>query len=219
MYHSIGADGYDHRGIYSIEESLFRSQIQHLKEKNDTEVVSIIDWSKGSGTLIITFDDGFSNVLTLAAPILTSLNLPFTVFVSPVFVQADDDRYLDIQGLVELSRIDNCTIGAHGYSHLPLTKCDDIKLKNELENSKAWLEDTLKTQVNVMSYPHGKVDNRVRDAAALAGYKVAASSKPGGNFPNTDPLRLKRTEIWSIDDVKIFDSKINGFWDWMKWVV
>ena len=117
MYHSIGADGYDHRGIYSVEESLFRSQIQHLKEKNDTEVVSIMDWSKGSGTLIITFDDGFSNVLTLAAPILTSLNLPFTVFVSPVFVQADDDRYLDIQGLVELSRIDNCTIGAHGYSH------------------------------------------------------------------------------------------------------
>lgn len=219
MYHSIGTDVEGKHGIYGIEESLFYSHMQYLKEKNDSAVVSLMDWSKGKDTLAITFDDGFTGVLTLAAPILTSLNLPFTVFVSPAFVQATDRRYLDIQGLVELSMIDNCTIGAHGYSHTPLTKCDDVILKREVEDSKAWLEDILRIQVNAMSYPHGNVDNRVRDAVERAGYKIAASSKPGGNFPNSDPLQLKRTEIWSIDDEKTFGSKVNGFWDWMKWVV
>jgi hypothetical protein len=70
-----------------------------------------------------------------------------------------------------------------------------------------------------MSYPHGSVDQRVRNAAQSAGYKTALTSKPGANFNKVDNLMLKRTDIWSIDDMKVFRQKVNGHWDWMRWVV
>ena len=71
----------------------------------------------------------------------------------------------------------------------------------------------------MMSYPHGSVDQRVRNAVQSAGYKTAVTSKPGANLNKVDNLMLKRTDIWSIDDMKVFRQKVNGHWDWMRWVV
>jgi hypothetical protein len=66
-----------------------------------------------------------------------------------------------------------------------------------------------------MSYPHGAVDRRVRDAAGRAGYLLGACSRFGTNLDNRDPLILKRTDIWSDDGVNAFRSKMDGNWDWM----
>ena len=219
MYHSIGAEtGESRKDIYRMEESLFHSHMKYIKNLSTKEVLPLTDWAKNSDALIITFDDGFADVLTAAA-ILSSLNFPFTVFVSPSLVQSDDSRYLNTEGLVELSKVANCTIGSHGYSHVPLVELDNLKLKQELKDSKDWLENLLAIPIYAMSYPHGSVDRRVRDAVKAAGYKIAACSRPGGNSKDADSLNLHRTDIWSLDDEAIFKSKINGNWDWMKYII
>ena len=220
MYHSIGyaVDG-DSYGIYSIDKSNFCTQMNQIAEMSGVNVVALGDCIGNSSDVVITFDDGFRDTYEDAVPILLDFKFPFTVFISPRLIESNDKRYLDRKTLLELSKIKNCNIGAHGYSHCHLTECSDKKLQNELEDSKAWLEDLLSIPVNTMSYPHGAVDLRVRDAVQSAGYSIAASSQPGANLDTVDRLKLSRTDIWSIDDAKIFEQKMNGSWDWMRWFV
>jgi peptidoglycan/xylan/chitin deacetylase (PgdA/CDA1 family) len=220
MYHSIGSSvDNDRHGIYSMKEDLFLSQMNWLANSVDLNKKRDIGGSEKSNEVILTFDDGFSDTHSVAAPIMLDLGIPFNVFVSPELIESNDKRYLNRSALIELSRLQGCKIGAHGYSHCRLTDCSEKKLKTELEKSKLWLEDLLSIPIDMMSYPHGSVDQRVRNAGQSAGYKTALTSKPGANFNKVDNLMLKRTDIWSIDDMKVFRQKVNGHWDWMRWVV
>ena len=133
-------------------------------------------------------------------------------------IVSGDSRYLSIGGLKELARLPRVTIGAHGYSHRPLVECTDSELNSELSNSKAWLEEAIGSEVQVMSYPHGAVDARVRAAAADAGFKVAATSKFGAFKNTSDPLLIPRIDIWAQDPIERFRAKTLGRWDWMGWV-
>ena len=220
MYHSLGpAVDNDRYGIYSMDEDVFFSQMRWLVDTVDINKEGLLGESEKSNEVIITFDDGFSDTYTVAAPIMQNLGIPFNVFVSPALIESNDKRYLNRSALLELSRLQGCKIGAHGYSHCRLTKCSDEDLQTELEHSKLWLEDLLSIPIDMMSYPHGAVDQRVRNAVQSAGYKTAVTSKPGANSSKVDNLMLNRTDIWSIDDMKVFRQKVNGHWDWMRWVV
>jgi len=220
MYHSIGSSvDNDRHGIYSMKEDLFLSQMNWLVNAVKINKNGNIGDSEKSNEVILTFDDGFRDTLSVAAPIMLDLGIPFTVFVSPGLIESSDKRYLDRSALLELSRIQGCKIGAHGYSHCRLTDCSDNKLQTELEKSKLWLEDILSIPIDTMSYPHGAVDQRVRNAVQIAGYKNAVTSNPGANVSKVDNFMLNRTDIWSIDDMRIFKQKVNGHWDWMKWVL
>jgi len=219
MYHSLCAsvDG-DKHGIYKMRKELFEDQMDNLKVLNK-DIVHMHEWSKNDKSIVISFDDGFQDIFDIAAPILSERNMPFTVFVTPRFIMRKDHRYLDQVSLIELSKINGCTIGAHGYTHKPLTECTNTELLNELVNSKKWLEDKLSIGINTMSYPHGAVDQRVRYAVENAGYLLSASSQPGVNYSSIDPLWLNRTDIWSIDNMNTFEQKVKGYWDWMKWMI
>jgi len=218
MYHSLRAvvDG-DVNGIYQINKDAFQRQMDNLVNLNKS-IIPLSEWSMNPAATVITFDDGFLDTLQIAAPILASHKMPFTVFVSPNLIKSKDQRYLERATLLELSKVDGCTIGAHGDNHCELTKCTNQELINELRSSKKWLEDELSIAVNTMSYPHGAVDQRVRDAVDDAGYNIAVSSRYGANQPVSDPLLLSRTDIWTLDNQRTFNQKLKGYWDWMRWI-
>jgi peptidoglycan/xylan/chitin deacetylase (PgdA/CDA1 family) len=217
MYHSLRAvvDG-DFHGIYQMNKISFQMQMDYLASLNK-RIIPLRKWTSNQESLVITFDDGYLDTLEIAAPILSSHNMPFTVFVAPYLVKSKDQRYLDEVSLLELSKIDGCNIGAHGFHHCHLTKCTDKELKDELQKSKIWLEDLLSVSVESMSYPYGAVDRRVCDAVDDAGYKIATTSRYGANQCESENLLLRRTDIWSVDDISVFQSKINGHWDWLKY--
>jgi peptidoglycan/xylan/chitin deacetylase (PgdA/CDA1 family) len=221
MYHSLCASidmNKNRYGIYQMGESSFKEQMSFLVKSKNNYFSSLYEWNKNPKNLIITFDDGYLDTLLIAAPILMEHKIPFSVFISPGLIESNNKKYMCKQDLIELSKMDGCIIGSHGYSHFQLTKCNDKLLKSELINSKHWLEDTLSIPVDTMSYPHGMVDQRVRDFVCEADYKIAVSSRPGGNSKNKDSLCLNRTDIWSIDNLKTFNQKVNGYWDWMEWI-
>lgn len=218
MYHALGTkvDG-DKLRVYSIEPARFRQQMDCLTALGRERIVGLDAGIEACAGLVITFDDGYRDTLTVAAPLLVELGFPFSVFVAPGLVRSRDQRYLSENELRELSSLPGVNIGAHGDSHCRLTDCDDRKLSNELSYSRAWLEDVLARPVTTMSYPHGAVDGRVRSAAAAAGYSLAACSRFGAHPSGGDPLLIARTDIWAQDDVTRFNAKLAGRWDWMKW--
>jgi peptidoglycan/xylan/chitin deacetylase (PgdA/CDA1 family) len=220
MYHAVGTDvpGDIHQ-LYNMPLKTFRLQIEHLSRLQQSGLICVRDLNAGvetSSGLVITFDDGYRDNFTAAAPILTSYGLPFTIFVPPKLILDGDSRYLSIVTLKELALLPGVTIGGHGYSHRPLTNLDDGALANELRGSRAWLEDIIQKPVVTMSYPHGAVDERVRAFAADAGYEVAASSNFGALNGGCDSLWLPRTDIWAQDGLSRFKSKLAGSWDWMS---
>ncbi len=218
MYHAIGTPiPEDRLGLYTLSPSRFSEQMHAVAEDVGISVRSFSEAVDTANGLAITFDDGYRDVLAEAAPVLAELGLPFTVFVTTDYIRSGDHIYLSPQELCELAQCPGATIGSHGATHVKLSECSDIVLQKELVDSRNYLEDLLQQPVTSLSYPHGAVDRRVRDAVQLVGYSLAACSRFGTNLNDRDPLILKRTDIWCDDGLNEFYAKLHGHWDWMGW--
>ncbi len=218
MYHSVGGALAEDPYGTSIELALFKIQMERLASgRKDREIVPLSALAYDRNALAITFDDGYKDSLTSAAPILAALNLPMTVFMTTAHLGKNSRLYLSAAELKTLASQKGVTIGAHGHTHTPLDSLSDGALKEELSQSRKILEDLLGRKVDSLSYPHGRVDRRVRDAAQAAGYEIGACSRYGLNMPGRDPLLLCRTEITAWDDLDAFSLKIDGHWDWFRW--
>lgn len=222
MYHSVGsaATG-DTQGLYGIAPELFARHMAALAALARQQTLQIVALGEGlSATaatrVAVTFDDGYRDNLHCAAPILAQHAIPFTVFVCSGFLDGTPDNCLSTAELRELGALPGVTIGAHGATHTPLTQLDDPALRHELAASKARLEDILGRAVTALSYPHGAVNRRVRDAAAAAGYTLGASSRFDINAAGRDPLLLCRTDIHGGDSLRVFKQKLHGDWDWYR---
>jgi peptidoglycan/xylan/chitin deacetylase (PgdA/CDA1 family) len=217
MYHAVGgrADN-DQLGYYSITAERFARHMEVLSQTAGVVVspVTRAACDADSAKVAITFDDGYKDNLRVAAPILLAHGMPFTVFVASRFVRDRHPDFLLPEEVRELADLPGVTIGAHGDTHVPLAVCDDKALINELAGSRAYLEDLTGRAVTTMSYPHGSVNRRVRDAVESTGYELAACSHIGINRSEYDPLQLARTTIFAQDGEHLFRRKLEGCWDW-----
>lgn len=214
-YHSIGARrGRDPYGL-SVLPAAFARQMERLASGEFGKPVSL----SGAGLdgrgleIAVTFDDGYADALTTAAPILSRLALPFTVCVTPGLLDSGPP-HLSWPELKELSRVEGCQIGAHGLTHARLDSLDLEDLERELTGSRRRLEDALGLPVKVMTWPHGAASLRAAEAARAAGFTRAACSLYGLNAPGRNGLLLKRVEITDFDDETDFRRKASGGWDW-----
>ncbi len=144
--------------------------------------------------LLITFDDGYSDVLDNAAPVLRRLGMPATMYVITDRPQLVNSGFLSWGGVKELER-EGFDIGSHTVTHRPLTSLSDQEVVEELVRSRGELERRLGHPVQWLAYPHGAVDERVVELARGAGYVLAVTTSPATIQDAGDPLELHRLEI------------------------
>lgn len=215
MYHAVGSQvPGDVLGLFNIGPDRFKQHMRVLSEHVSGRVAPLDEMPEQG--FAVTFDDGYRDNLEVVAPILNHLAIPFTVFVTPSFVLSGQPIYLSVAGLRELAAVPGASVGAHGYTHRWLTRCDVHQLRSELADSRKWLEDTLGRPITTMSYPYGGVNRYVHKVVAAAGYTIAASNRFGTNLTDRDPLWLARTDIWAHDDPGTFRAKLAGDWDWLR---
>ncbi len=217
LYHAIGSPALgDSRGLFSLCPDRFEQQMDELSERHAGHVVGLDPDLRiaSEPQIAITFDDGYADNLAVAAPILAARGLPFTVFVTADFVRKSRPGFLTPSGLRELAALPKVRIGAHGATHVALSACDDMQLREELHSSKQYLEEMIGREVCTMAYPYGAADRRVRDAVVAAGYRLAASSYAQVNDARRDRLMLGRTEVLGGDSLRVFRQKLHGDWDW-----
>lgn len=214
LYHAVGTPiPYANDYGMSVSPSAFRAHLDALRARSDIDPCSLSVELRGDMGIAITFDDGFADVLDVAAPALTERGFPFAVFVTTGWTGRKG--YLSKNALRELASISGATIGSHSVAHRPLTKLDDRELAEELGRSRSQLEDDLGIVVDTFSYPHGIVDGRVRNAVVTAGYARACTSRFGRNGPSTDRYLLRRCEVVADDDSTEVVRKATGAWDWL----
>ena len=198
LYHHISDEGSGNRYFVSMED--FRNQMQALRDWGYTSITAydLADLIRNGGELpnrpvVITFDDGYTDVYQNAFPIMREMG-----FVGVIYIYVD---HVGLNGFVNKEQIqtlasDGWGIGNHTMTHVDLTQ-NHNNIDYELQQSRLTLEEATGIKVETFAYPYGKVDdfviNSVRDYDYLAGMGL------GLNCEHTlDTLfNLNRIEIQS----------------------
>ena len=85
-----------------------------------------------------------------------------------------------------------CDVGFHTRRHDCLPELDDVALARALRDGRSELEAFAGRRIDVIAYPHGRVDRRVADAARAAGFTLGFTAQPSAVMPESDPLLAGR---------------------------
>lgn len=98
--------------------------------------------------------------------------------------------------------------GSHTVTHAMLTQISEEKMRREVADSRAHIEDELGRPAEMLSYPNGEMNDRVREAVIQSGYRGAGSSAPGFNDAQVDPFTIRR--IYAETDFPHFVQTTSG---------
>lgn len=135
-------------------------------------------------TAVLTFDDGWADALTVAAPLLARLGVSATFFVCPGLfgnrepTMSPEGRMLTAAEAVALHRT-GMEVASHSVHHPDLRALDDASLAEELGRSRAAVEALTGARCRTFAYPFGMHDARVRAATRTAGYELAFTYSAG----------------------------------------
>ena len=151
--------------------------------------------------VLITFDDGYRDILWNAAPILRRLRMPATAFIISGRVSDGDPSFLTWS---ELRRLEarGFTIGSHTVHHLELTLLPPREAYAELVASRDSLESRLHRRVLWFAYPSGRTNAGVVRLVRKAGYLLAMTTRPGVVQRADEPFLLHRDPVYSWTGVR-----------------
>lgn len=193
-YHSI-RDNW--RSSLAVAPNAFVQHIDWLTRGN--RVVDLSDavsrlmpsGRAAGGAKALTFDDGLSDFYDNAFPVLVRRKVKATMFLIaetlPPTSRAvdwindpppDGLKTLTLEQVLEMQEA-GIRFGSHSCSHLILTQLSDAECERDLKVSRHILEDLLGTRVPHLAYPGGHHNERVRQAAARAGYTHAFGTLRG----------------------------------------
>lgn len=225
-YHAICASGPPY---LSLRPEILARQLDFLAAKGyrsgtraDLEAVAS-GRSIGSRRAFLTFDDGFLDTFTVAAPMLAERGFGGFVFVLPRHLE--DGAPLDwpeVEGaldahpatmrsmtweMAEELAAGGWEVGSHTLSHPRLTLLGDQELRRELEESRALVAARL-GRCDTLAYPFGDWDARVERAAGDAGYRFAFTL-PIDSQREVSQLSIPRLTIDDRDTVSRFRFKVS----------
>jgi peptidoglycan/xylan/chitin deacetylase (PgdA/CDA1 family)/folate-dependent phosphoribosylglycinamide formyltransferase PurN len=163
-------------------------------------------------TVVIHFDDCYSEVLHNAGPILHACNAPATSFIASGFVgtnrafEHDLKKYpfkysnFTVEDVRALPRV-GIEVGAHTVNHVNLGDLPLEAARTEVFNSRSQLEAILGQRVLFFSFPFGRLDNiceEVRAVVMSAGYDAMFSAHGGFVNAQTDRFDIPRSGVSSL---------------------
>jgi len=227
VYHSITDKLVENEwGENTTPKDLFARQMKYLAN-NKYNVISCeqgIEYLTSSQqipprTVVITFDDGYSDNYINALPILKKYNFRATIFLTADFLR-DHSGNMQYLSCSEISDIKNSGIvdfGCHGLTHKALSMLDEEGLEKETKGAKLKLEGIINNKMVLFAYPFGhsgSYNRKVVNALRSAGFKGAYTSIFGLNHPKTNPFLLRRNRISWLDDLDEFEKHLIGAYDW-----
>ncbi|MGW6690184.1 polysaccharide deacetylase family protein [Streptomyces sp. NPDC054961] len=210
MYHSVAEftdPAEDPYGItvtpHALEAQLLWLRSRGLRGVSVDELLRARAAGSGAGLVGLTFDDGYTDFLTCALPLLRRFGFTATLFVLPGRLGVDNvwdplgprKSLLTAEGIREAASAGQ-EIGSHGLLHQDLTAAADDVLQQELRGSRELIRELTGTLPAGFCYPYGHLDARVVAATRDAGYAYACAIDPGRL---AGPHALPRTHISQAD--------------------
>lgn len=224
IYHRVGAG----KPIQmDLPTSLFERQIERIAAGGtavdlDTALERLrapepLDGTpEGTPPVVVTFDDGTTDFVEHALPVLAAHSVPATIYLATDHVERGVDfvhggRPLSWDSLRDALSTGLVTIGSHTHTHALLDRLPPDAAEDELRRSCELIEDRLGVVAEHFAYPKALLGSRPVEALVRARFRSAALA---GTRPNvagrTDPYRLSRSPIQTADGFRWFERKLRG---------
>lgn len=153
-------------------------------------------------TVALTFDDGYRDFYSSAAPVLRRLKMPATIFLPTGFCGGGsrpgnrawrpDSALLDWKEVADLAR-EGFEFGGHSVSHSDLTALTGEEALREIRDSQSEIEERTGRTVNFFAYPYGRWSAAIRTIVQHQ-YWGACSTGAGVVQSEADPFALPRVD-------------------------
>lgn len=163
--------------------------------------------------VILTFDDGYRDCVNNTVPILKRHGFTAIFYIVAGLVGGTSRWLLKERGFElpladwrSVERLDAAgfELGSHSMTHPRLTELSSAACREELVESRRLIEKRLGHKVVHLSYPFGRLDDRVRSLAEEAGYRSACSVRTGLSSLDDDRLALARVPVNGDETLRDF---------------
>ena len=158
--------------------------------------------------VVITIDDGYTDNLEIAQPVLSRHGFPFTIFlVSGGWGRRRLEPRRSARRPASLSPAQveglSAKASASALTPGPTRTFPSFRsgLEPEIAGSRRDLEERIGSPVDVFAYPYGELDDRAVDAVHAAGFAGAGTTQPRLVGLDEDPYLLPRIEVRSTDSL------------------
>ncbi len=204
-YHAMEPDA---SGTYEVATEDFKEQLAAMNEAGYETVTptQLADYYEGKAELpdkpvCITFDDGPSSILTVSKPLMDEYGYIGAAFLISTSVGGEDNLSWDDVRELEAAGWD---IGSHTACHIHATRVSGEKCAEELEASKATIDDEIEGECVALAYPYGLYDEETLDITKDAGYRIAFTIDRGPADQTDDPFLVPREMVVNGNSLRTF---------------
>jgi peptidoglycan/xylan/chitin deacetylase (PgdA/CDA1 family) len=210
MYHGV-ADVAEDPNQLCVSPGRFAEQMAWLARRGlrgvgIAELVDAMRAGRQRGLVGLTFDDGYTNVLETALPVLRRHGFGATAYIisdrlggtndwdeGPVWqlMTGDQVRELAAAGI---------EIGSHAATHMRLAGASPAQLTAEISESRTSLGALLGTEIRGFAFPYGSMDAAARRAVRDAGYEYACAVE--ASTAEIGLMALPRIYVGEQDDAR-----------------
>jgi len=184
-YHDFTTGKSNNPMVINVEH--FRRQLQALRDAR-LSVISMdhyLAWRRGEKdipdpSIMITIDDGWKSVLTLAHPVLRDFGYPYTLFLYKNYVDGGGRALKEEE--IRTLMAEGVTIGSHSVSH-PYPPDFRRRAKGPPEEYEAWLDKEFRESKTFLE--------------SKFGVKVTTFAYPGGHY--TPEMAKRGTGDWGYE--------------------
>jgi len=206
-YHNVAAVPGDapfkllYVGPEMFERQLWSLRRLGMRGVSTGEGIARLRNATSRGCVVFTFDDGYADTLTTAAPILKQYGFGATCYVVSSALGTHnrwDAEYLrERKPLMTREQLDQwlaagMEVGSHSLSHQRLPELPEETARCEIAESRAVLRSMLGVPIEHFAYPFGSFTPDVVELVRRAGYSSAVTVVPGVARASGDPLQLPR---------------------------
>jgi peptidoglycan/xylan/chitin deacetylase (PgdA/CDA1 family) len=213
LYHSVSDDPPSWLAPFTVTPRAFAEQLDMIADSG-LRPVPLRQWAAAlrggpqppPGSAVLTFDDGYADFASTAAPLLDARGLPATLYVTTGALKVPGQPLrrgpfpsVEMLSWAQVRELDaaGVEIGGHSRTHPQLDTLPRKAVREEVGACKRELEDALGHGVDAFAYPHGYSSSRVRALVGESGWTSAAAIRAASAFssPRDDPLWFARLMV------------------------
>ncbi|WP_258525835.1 polysaccharide deacetylase family protein [Paenibacillus sp. YN15] len=195
-----------------ISPAKFTEQMQYLADNgyHPLTMAEFSDIMEGRTAapekpVLLTFDDGYVDNHSTVMPLLSKLDFPATLFMSPGVM--DDKRFISWEQAEDL-RDSGWDIMPHGMTHPYLTKLTPEEQAWQITEARKQIEEKLGVTADVFCYPYGEYNNTTLQILKDNGFRYAFTIDQGKTTPKQHPYKLKRVFVNGEEDLSALVRKL-----------
>jgi peptidoglycan/xylan/chitin deacetylase (PgdA/CDA1 family) len=206
-YHNVATAPHDARfKLLYVSPDRFERQLWTLRRLglrgvSTGEGIARLRNATARDCVVLTFDDGYADTFTTAAPLLRRYGFRATCYVVSgalgTYNRWDAEHLGENKPLMTREQLEqwlaaDMEVGSHSLSHQRLHELPADAALYELTASRAALRDLLGVPIEHFAYPFGQFTAATVELVRRAGYTSAVTTLRGMARTGDDPLRLPR---------------------------